>query len=1032
MARLAPVLRQRFLDANGNPLSGGKVFSYLAGTSTPTVTFTDQSGATPNANPVILDANGEANIWIGAGSYKFILTNSNDVQQWVVDSVMGTDDAPASEAASLAQAAQVAAEAAETAAGLSETAAAASALAASNSETAAGISESNASGSEIAAAASALAASNSETAAGISESNASASEIAAGLSETNAAASEIAAAASAATFPDHISATEAHGATGAVVGTTNTQTLTNKTIAAGDNTISGLLHGTQVDNPTSGVHGVTGSVVGTTDTQTLTNKTIAAGDNTISGLLHGTQVDNPTSGVHGVTGNVVGTTDTQTLTNKTLTAPVLTTPGIDVASLTEQSSTPSTPGAGVKKLYAKNDDKLYTLNSSGLEVEVGSGAGGGSGVENYLSSENSKFEDASGNATVGDWTSSDTDKITITTTSSSPLQGAHSGLITKLAVDAVNAYVSVDSVVLDQDRGGSGFVKPIIIRMSADFTHTDYVSEDLEFQLWDITVTPTQIYVAGDVKIKKAKGEIILVGYPESDVEQVELRAVIATDSATSSSWTAKIDRVQLGPDKLVPSLFFRTEEIDLASSGDFTAGTLRVSRVGSQVQISIINSLTFSSNNNPASATGVIPEWARPTETKTNIGFHSSSVQRMIDVRSTGQLLFEFRDHSGTLSAQTSSGTGTGVSYSVPDTESPLISTTEALFKSADFRVGLTTGSHTSSNNFQTITEWSAPTKNEVGTFASGVLTVNRSGTLLVSASSAMQTSDRQGTRVRKNGSEVFTINNITGPGSIMALPVTGLIDVVAGDTIDVQAFQVSGGTTSYQGGASRNYFNAKFLPDLSVYGVQGGNRLLRRMTLTNSDSPYTYIKDSRAMQIRVIGVAGGGGGGGVSAVAAGGGGGGGGCFINVYNFEQVPESVVCTIGAGGAGGIGNAAGADGETTSFGSLVSATGGGGGAGSSGGNANGGAGGATSSAHTRVVGGDGGSGREVSGAITWTSYGGSSFLRAGGVRSLTASSNGINSTANTGSGGGGAARFSSTGSLNGGNGSGGAMYIEEYG
>ena len=57
---------------------------------------------------------------------------------------------------------------------------------------------------------------------------------------------------------------------------TTAQTIINKTIDADDNIISNLAHGAEVDSPASGVHGVTGSVVGTTDSQVLSAKTLTS------------------------------------------------------------------------------------------------------------------------------------------------------------------------------------------------------------------------------------------------------------------------------------------------------------------------------------------------------------------------------------------------------------------------------------------------------------------------------------------------------------------------------------------------------------------------------------------------------------------------------------------------------------------------------------------------------------------------------------------------------------------------------------
>lgn len=87
MAHLIPNIIQQFRDANGAPLAGGKVYTYAAGTSTALATYVDQTEATPNTNPIILNANGEADIWIGSSAYKFVVRDSNDVFIKSVDNI---------------------------------------------------------------------------------------------------------------------------------------------------------------------------------------------------------------------------------------------------------------------------------------------------------------------------------------------------------------------------------------------------------------------------------------------------------------------------------------------------------------------------------------------------------------------------------------------------------------------------------------------------------------------------------------------------------------------------------------------------------------------------------------------------------------------------------------------------------------------------------------------------------------------------------------------------------------------------------
>jgi hypothetical protein len=89
---------QQFLDASGNPLAGGKIYFYTAGTTTPKATYSEATGTSANANPVILNSAGRATIFLQNSAYKIVAKDSSDVTQWTVDNVSPLASLTASEA----------------------------------------------------------------------------------------------------------------------------------------------------------------------------------------------------------------------------------------------------------------------------------------------------------------------------------------------------------------------------------------------------------------------------------------------------------------------------------------------------------------------------------------------------------------------------------------------------------------------------------------------------------------------------------------------------------------------------------------------------------------------------------------------------------------------------------------------------------------------------------------------------------------------------------------------------------------------
>ena len=287
------------------------------------------------------------------------------------------------------------------------------------------------------------------------------------------------------------------------------------------------------------------------------------------------------STAHGISGSVVGTTDTQDISNKTFT---------DALTLEEQASTPSNPASGDKKFYAKNDGKLYTLDSAGNEIEVGSG-GAGSGI-NFIDNSDAEV-DTTGYATYADaaattpvdGTGGSPAGVTFTRSEVSPLIGDASFVLAKDAANRQGEGASYDFTI------DSIFQSKVLeISFYKDFSDANIADGDIRCFIYDVTNASLIEPVGVDLTADKRSARLSFQTAPDS----TSYRLIFHVASTSTSAFSAKLDNISVGP---LESIF--SEKVIAFKSTFSSAQNITTSAVLNFDTISYDTNANFDTANN-------------------------------------------------------------------------------------------------------------------------------------------------------------------------------------------------------------------------------------------------------------------------------------------------------------------------------------------------------------------------------------------------------------------------------------------------
>lgn len=512
------------------------------------------------------------------------------------------------------------------------------------------------------------------------------------------------------------------------------------------------------------------------------------------------------SGVHGVTGNVVGTDNTQDLTNKTFT---------DALTLEEQSSTPSTPASGDKKLYPKDDGKLYTLDDAGNEVEVGSG--GGSGGINYIENPNFETDTTGWLNNSGGMTITRTDTAAELPRENTAGTGGKVVASTATVDDYVYYAIKLDSVDKSNRLPIYFDYKPV----------SGYAAGDFEVEVYD--VDNAAVINVANPEIANAETRFqTYFNATSSDDYQIRIKTTVA------NSVGIVISNVFVGPEDIVQGPVIEdgtTEEITASNFVNATGLTIFSSnlthkRVGSDLILSVtvtfsgtgssgsplyLDLSTISGLENVTIPTDEYMAWNCRTDNNTTTSRYPSALR----LRANGTSQISFQDQAGTAFGNA----GTAIDYAN-------ITCTLPVNEWSGSSVGLSNSRVSYAYSTDTWDSDSATDGSETGYGPEGALmgTLTTNRLKYIKLLTPHQETDKYQLQVKQSSTSQW-IDISESPGAFDSSANTGarILSSTDSDIVRINFYQYVSGTTNWS--SSWRYRLLKSSNPLSIGSDVGGS---------------------------------------------------------------------------------------------------------------------------------------------------------------------------------------------------------------